>query len=113
MPHIVIEHSTDLASTHDLQGLCDTLWKQFAEHPSIKGPDTVRVRTIAATASRIGVEPQSFAHATLLLIPGRDDATRTELAQMVLDTLNTALSDVGSLTVRLTDLNPPYLKRML
>ncbi len=113
MPHIVIEHSAGLNQSHDLQGLCDRLWQAFADHPSVSGPDTVRVRTIAATASRIGVEPQSFAHATLLLLPGRDDATREELAQMILDTLLHHLADVGSLTVRLTDLNQPYLKRML
>lgn len=113
MPHIVIEHSAGMDQTHDLQALCDTLWEAFAQHRSVNGPDTVRVRCIAATASRIGVEPQSFAHATLLLLPGRDEAVRAELAQMILDALTIALPEVGSLTVRLTDLNPPYLKRML
>lgn len=113
MPHVVIEHSRGLENSHDLQALCDSLWKSFAAHPSVKGPDTVRVRTMAATASRIGVDPQTFAHATLLLIPGRDEETRTGLAQMIMDALQAHLPDVGSLTVRLTDLNPPYLKRML
>ncbi|MEQ9260661.1 MAG: 5-carboxymethyl-2-hydroxymuconate isomerase [Roseovarius sp.] len=113
MPHIVIEHSKGLDASHDLQALCDDLWESFAAHHSVNGPDTVRVRTIAATAGRIGVEPQSFAHATLLLLPGRSEETRTELARMTLDTLEAHLPDVGSLTVRLTDLNQPYLKRML
>lgn len=113
MPHITIEHSAGLQDSHDLQALCDTLWQAFADHPAISSPATVRVRTIAATASRIGVEPQSFAHATLLLLPGRDDATKQDLAQVILDTLISALPEVGSLTVRLADLNPPYLKRML
>ena len=113
MPHIVIEHSAGLQDSHDLQALCDTLWQRFAEHPSVKGPDTVRVRCIAATASRIGVEPQSFAHATLLLLPGRTEEDRQALAGMIMDALQGALAHVGSLTVRLTDLNPPYLKRML
>jgi len=113
VPHIVIEHSKGLEQSHDLQALCDTLWTAFAQHNAINGPDTVRVRTIAATASRIGVEPQSFAHATLLLLPGRTDEVKKDLAQVILDGLLTALPDVGSLTVRLTDLNQPYLKRML
>ena len=113
MPHIVIEHSKGLERSHNLQGLCDRLWEHFAAHPSVKRPETVRVRTMAATASRIGVEPQTFAHATLLLLPGRDEATREELARMILAELEASLPDVGSLTVRLTDLNPPYLKRML
>ncbi len=113
MPHIVIEHSKGLENSHDLQALCDRLWDAFATHASVKGPETVRVRTIAATASRIGVEPQTFAHATLLLLPGRDEATRGDLAKITLAALEEALPDVGSLTVRLSDLNPPYLKRML
>ncbi len=113
MPHIVIEHSKDLGQSHDLQALCDAIWENFAGHSSVTAPNTVRVRTIAAGASRIGVEPQTFAHATLLLLPGRSEEIRAELAQMTLDLLAQALPDVGSLTVRLTDLNPPYLKRML
>lgn len=113
MPHIVIEHSRGLQDSHDLQALCENIWQAFATHPSVSGPETVRVRTIAATAGRIGVEPQTFAHATLLLLPGRDDATRQDLAQITMDALDAALPDVGSLTVRLTDLNQPYLKRML
>lgn len=113
MPHIVIEHSKGLEDSHDLQALCDRLWQVFAAHASVSGPETVRVRTIAATASRIGVEPQSFAHATLLLLPGRDEATREDLARIVLAEIEAALPDVGSLTVRLTDINQPYLKRML
>ena len=113
MPHIVIEHSKGLEATHDLQALCDALWQAFADHPSVSSPGTVRTRTIAATAGRIGVEPQTFAHATLLLLPGRSEDTRAELAQIIMDRLQTHLADVGSLTVRLTDLHQPYLKRML
>ena len=113
MPHIVIEHSRGLEDSHDLQGLCEAIWQVFAAHPSVTGPETVRVRTIAATAGLIGVEPQTFAHATLLLLPGRDEATREDLARMTMDALDAVLPDVGSLTVRLADLNPPYLKRML
>ena len=113
MPHITIEHSRGLEDSHDLQALCDTLWEAFAAHPSVTAPDTVRTRTIAATASRIGVEPQTFAHATLLLLPGRDETTRAELAQLTMDHLQKHLPDVGSLTVRLSDIHQPYLKRML
>ena len=113
MPHIVIEHSKGLDQSHDLQALCERVWRDFAAHPSVTAPETVRVRTIAATTSRIGVEPQTFAHATLLLLPGRDDATREDLAKTTLSALDAFLPDVGSLTVRLSDLNQPYLKRML
>ncbi|MEL7258615.1 MAG: 5-carboxymethyl-2-hydroxymuconate isomerase [Pseudomonadota bacterium] len=113
MPHIIIEHSKGLDDSYDLQALCDDLWEKFAAHPAITAPDTVRTRTIAANASRIGVESQSFAHATLLLLPGRSDEVRMELAQLILSTLEGHLPDVGSLTVRLDDIQQPYIKRML
>ena len=48
MPHITIEHSAGLQDNHDLQALCDRLWQAFADHPSVNGPETVRVRCIAA-----------------------------------------------------------------
>lgn len=113
MPHITIEHSKGLESSHDLQTLCTALWEKFANHSAITAPDTVRTRTIPATASRIGIETQTFAHATLLLLPGRSDETRNELAQLILDTLDAHLPDVGSLTVRLDTIDQPYMKRML
>jgi len=113
MPHIVIDHSAGLQNSHDLQALCEVIWQGFAAHPSVKGPDTVRVRCMPASASRIGVEPQTFAHAEVLLLPGRSEEHRLALAQLVMEALEAALPDVGSLTVRLTDLNQPYLKRML
>ncbi|WP_120501843.1 5-carboxymethyl-2-hydroxymuconate isomerase [Roseovarius sp. EL26] len=113
MPHLILEHSADLGQGHDLQALCDTMWELVVAHPSVTGPETVRVRTIAATASRIGVEPQSFVHATLLLLPGRSDEVRQDMAQMVLDALDKEMPEIGSISVRLDDLNPPYIKRIL
>ncbi len=113
MPHLVIEHSAELKATHDLQGLCERLFDMLVAHPSVGDPASVRVRTIACTEYRLGVDPQSFAHATLLLLPGREQAVRETMARMILDELEAAMPEVGSLTVRLDDLNPPYLKRML
>ncbi|SLN11573.1 hypothetical protein ROA7450_00098 [Roseovarius albus] len=113
MPHLILEHSADLGKDHNLQALCDTMWNHVVAHPPVTGPETVRVRTIAASASRIGVEPQSFVHATLLLLPGRSDEVRQGIAQMVLDALDKELPEIGSISVRLDDLKPPYLKRIL
>ena len=113
MPHIVIEHSAGLEHSHDLQALCDALFEAVAAHPSVSGPQAVRARCFAATAARVGVAPQTFAHAALYLLPGRDEATQTEMAQQVLDVLDAHLPDIGSLSVRVQDLNPPYLKRTL
>ncbi len=113
MPHLILEHSSDISCKHDVQALCDRLFEKLAAHPAITSPDTVRTRALPCDAFRLGIEVQSFAHATLLLLPGRDDPTRENLAQIILDELCQSLPDIGSLTVRLDDINPPYLKRML
>ncbi len=113
MPHLILEHSADLEKGYNLQELCDRLWSMLAGQPSVKDVTSLRVRTIAATASRIGAVDQSFVHATLLLLPGRTEEVRFELAQKILDTLKRDLPNVTSLSVRLDDLKPPYLKRML
>ena len=129
MPQVIIEHSKGLEELqlhHDgepkntsiLQRVCEEIWEQFASHPSVTGPETVRVRCICASASRIYGGPhdssdrnnQSFAHATLLLLPCRSDETRQELAQIIMDTFQKYLTDCQSLSVRLDDIGQPYLK---
>ena len=129
MPQIIIEHSKGLEEIlyqQDgeskntllvLQKVCDEIWERFASHPSVTGPETVRVRCICASASKIyggpldsGRNNQSFAHATLLLLPGRSDETRQELAQIIMDTFQKYLTDCQSLSVRLDDIGQPYLK---
>ena len=133
MPQIIIEHSKgleellqvpqqqDVPETNTvpvMQKICDEIWESFAKHPSVNGPETVRVRSICASASRIYGgggggslrDNQSFVHATLLLLPGRSDETRKELAQIIMDTFQTYLPDVQSLSVRLDNIEQPYLK---
>ncbi len=113
MPHLVIEHSAELSESHDMQALCDGLFERVAAHPTISSPATLRVRAIPCPAYRLGIEVQTFAHATLHLLPGRDGKTKSELAQSILQGLVTALPEVGSLTVNLTELDASYAKRML
>jgi len=127
MPQIIIEHSNGLEellrqdgepkNKSILQKVCDEIWETFASHPSVTGPETVRVRCICASASRIyggppdsGRNNQSFAHATLLLLPGRSDETRQDLAQIIMGTFQKYLTGCQSLSVRLDDIGQPYLK---
>ena len=68
MPQIIIEHSKGLEEeillySKDeesknnkllvLQKVCDEIWEKFASHSSVTGPETVSVRCISASASKI------------------------------------------------------------
>jgi 5-carboxymethyl-2-hydroxymuconate isomerase len=109
----VIEYSAELSDSIDIQALCDRLFEKVAAHPAVTNSAALRVRAIPCPAYRLGIEAQTFAHATLHLLSGRDDKTKSDLAQTILQGLVTALPDVGSLTVNLTELDASYAKRML
>jgi 5-carboxymethyl-2-hydroxymuconate isomerase len=110
MPHLTLQHSTNV-DADDV--LCDALFRALAAHEAIPHPDSLKIRTLPCPHWCIGTEPQSFAHADLALLPGRDDATKADLAQTVLAVMESHLPDVGSLSVDVTDLSAAYSKRVL
>jgi len=113
MPHVVIEHSADAADAAGLKDLCRALCAALAAHPSITRPDALKLRTLAAGTHLLGTRGQSFAHATLRLLPGRDGDTKSELAQVILSVMEAQLPQVHSLSVDIADLDPAYAKRVL
>ena len=110
MPHLTIEHSQDVAAS---QALVDDLYDALAAHPAVPRPESLKIRTLPCTHHRIGTDPQSFAHAHLALLPGRDGPTKAVLAQLVLDRMAVHLPDVGSLSVDVSELSAAYAKRVL
>ncbi|HSG55600.1 MAG TPA: 5-carboxymethyl-2-hydroxymuconate isomerase, partial [Paracoccaceae bacterium] len=104
MPHVTIEYSETLDASHDLHAMCEDMFQALAAHPAIPQPETLKIRALPCPFSRIGTTPNSFVHATLGLLPGRDDATKADLAQTILEALDKALPDVGSLSVDVQDL---------
>lgn len=113
MPHVVIDYAADIASPARMQALCDALFQRLSVHPALPHPELLKIRCSPVAAHRLGTVGQGFAHATLLLLPGRDADTRSDLAQTVLDVLTAHLPDVTSLSVNLTDLDASYAKRVL
>ncbi|PVA09871.1 5-carboxymethyl-2-hydroxymuconate isomerase [Pelagivirga sediminicola] len=113
MPHVVIEHSPDAAPGGGMQALCAALMDALAAHPAIPKPETLKLRTHQSGAHLSGTQGQSYAHATLLLLPGRDGDTKSDLAQTILRVMAEALPQVHSLSVNLADLDSAYAKRVL
>lgn len=99
MPHIVIEFSNEIDQLCDMQLICKKLFNALSEDTIFK-PSEVKVRAIPVAYSHIGTSPQTFVHATLLLIEGRDKQVRKTLNTKIAETLRACLPDVGSITVQ-------------
>ena len=110
MPHLTIQHSADAPAG---DALCEALFQALAAHDAIPHPETLKIRTLPCPHWRIGTEPQSFAHAELQLLPGRDDATKADLAQTVLAVMESHLPEIGALSVDIADLSSAYAKRVV
>ncbi|QDY70978.1 5-carboxymethyl-2-hydroxymuconate Delta-isomerase [Qingshengfaniella alkalisoli] len=113
MPHVRVEFSKGLEDSHDMQALCERLFDALAGQDDFDAP-AIKVRATAAEFFHIGTEPQTFAHATLMLMGGRDEDTRKRLNQVILDVLAEQLPDVGSLTVQDLEMTrTTYARRLL
>lgn len=110
MPHLTLQHSTNVDAD---DSLCAALFDALAAHAAIPHPDSLKIRTLPCPNWRIGTQPQSFAHADLTLLPGRDEPTKAALARCVLAVLESHLPEVGSLSVDVKDLSTAYTKRVL
>ncbi len=112
MPHITLEFSAGLEKTHDFQAICEQLYSVLAAHEEFDAP-TLKIRATSFPYFRIGTEPQTFIHATLLLLQGRDEATRAELNAIILNVLAASAPTVGSITVRDVEIDrATYAKRL-
>ncbi|MFA3916938.1 5-carboxymethyl-2-hydroxymuconate Delta-isomerase [Ruegeria hyattellae] len=99
MPHVSIEFSTGLEQTFDIQALCERLFVVLSEQ-DVFDPPTIKIRAKPVEFFRIGTDPQTFVHATLLLMEGRDEVTRTRLNQTIVEVVSQAMPEVGSITVQ-------------
>lgn len=114
MPHLVLEFSNGLDATHNIGALHQALFDALAVDAAIPQTSNLKLRAYPAPFSLIGTDPQTFVHATLRLLPGRDDDTKSRLTALVLSVLQTQLPDVGSLTVEAVDMHgASYAKRVL
>lgn len=112
MPHVTLEFSKSLDDTHDFQMICERLHAVLAKHDEIDA-SALKIRAAPIAYSYIGTQPQTFVHATLLLMRGRDEPTRAELNAIILDVLAQTMPEVGSITVQDVEMTrATYAKRL-
>lgn len=82
MPHLILDHSLNLADRVDMQGLCDTLRDAMVE-TGVFPLGGIRVRALpCATYSIADGDPAyAYLHMTLRIGSGRDEATRLRVAK--------------------------------
>ncbi len=100
MPHVAIEFSKGLEAAHDMQSVCEEVFAALAAHEAFDNPAVIKIRATPFEFFRIGSEPQTFVHATVMLMKGRDEATRADINRTVLAALDRAMPEVGSITVK-------------
>ena len=113
MPNLTIEFSAGIEAEHDLDALCDALYEALAAHPAVPNPASIKIRTLPCPHWRIGTQPQSFAHGTLILYKGRDDDTKADMSATLLGVMDAHLPGIGSLSVDVGELGAAYKKRVL
>lgn len=114
MPHVSIEFSKSIELTTDIQSICDGVFEALASQNAFPNAKVIKVRASAVDYLRLGCDPQTFAHATLSLMAGRDEPTRKHLNSVILDVLIKGLPDVQSLTVQEIEMNSTtYAQRTL
>jgi len=113
MPHVIIEHSADVAARIGIDELID------AVHEATLSSDLfpeyeIKTRAIAYQHHRTGQTQDSFVHVAVHLLDGRDDAQKSALSHAVLAQIEPLLPRVASVGVEIVDIHrASYVKRVL
>lgn len=114
MPHLILEHSVEIASDCDLSAVVQDLFNVALESGVFGAGKDIKTRTLACENVVMGARPQTFAHLTLRLVAGRPVDVRAKLAKDLLAVLERHMPNVGSLSVIPVELDPEvYVKRVL
>ncbi len=98
MPHLVLEHSTELAESHDVAALVQELF-QTAVDSGVFGAEDIRARSVACDNTVTGAAKPGFAHLILRMMAGRPEDVRLRLAEDLLAVMQRHLPEVGALSV--------------
>lgn len=114
MPHVVIEHSGNVAEVCDVQALVDSVHTAALAHP-LTPPEALRTRAAGRRHYRIaGGDPRyAFVAVTARIGPGRDDRTKLSFATLLIDTvdafLETEASDlIVALSCEIQEIDPRH-----
>ena len=102
MPHIIIEHTTGKQPT-DNAALMQSV-HTAAMTTGLFGEKAIKVRVKAYDAALIGGVAADFAHITIYLIEGRDDAAKKKLTEVLHQALMVHFKNYDFISVDARDL---------
>lgn len=122
MPHLTIQASPNVSIPHE-ESLLKSLNKVLWDSGHFGKPTDIKARIIPIETFLVGVEDDEQAHgfiyAHLKLMPGRDNSVREQLAQLLMTTIEEALSKEQSgrtalqICVEVEEISPIYQKKIL
>ena len=100
MPHVILEHTTDIADAIDSSDLLKTIHMEVV-NAGLFSPEAVKSRKQPYDTIVWGAEGMhtSFAHATIKILIGRTIEQRKTLSQSIFAKMREALPDVEKLSV--------------
>ncbi len=113
MPHVIIEHSADVADQIEIDGLVAAA-HAGAHDSGLFSEYDIKTRAIGYDHHRMGQTRDSFVHVRLHLLDGRSDAQKAALSEAVLARIEPLLPGVASVGVEIVDMHrASYRKRVL
>ncbi len=97
MPHLIVEHSSNVAAHHDIDALLDVLLESTLAQGVAPVPG-IRIRAVNHERTRIADgsnENYAFIAITARLGPGRDAATKMSLIETTLDAAQAHIASEG------------------
>lgn len=87
MPHIIVEYSTTIEPTVDIESLLEKLHNSLAKHVDL---NRIKTRAIALNNNIVGSTGHNghMVHTTLLLLEGRDIETKQIYGKELTDIIN-------------------------
>lgn len=113
MPHCIIEYSDDVAEQVSIDDLMGAV-HQGAFESGLFDEYDIKTRAIDYQHHRTGQSQDSFVHVTVLLLSGRDEGEKSDLAERILAQIEPILPGVVSVGVEICDMHrESYRKRVL
>ncbi|MGH1404047.1 MAG: 5-carboxymethyl-2-hydroxymuconate Delta-isomerase [Alphaproteobacteria bacterium] len=104
MPHIIVEYSKSLEPQTDVLALVNDLHEGLAA----QGIDKARIKSRAIAVDHVVVGDKGadgvMAHATLLLLEGRDIATKKQYGDVLYEVMKAAAPQGCSVTLEVRDM---------
>lgn len=113
MPHVIIEHSEDVAGQIAIDDLISAVHETTMGSGLFPEYD-IKTRAIAYRHHRTGQTRDSFTHVAVHLLDGRSEQQKCALSEAILGAIEPLLPEVVSVGVEIIDIHrASYRKRVL